>query len=51
MRLRERKRPGHDLNFQAWNDAAEQRGVSARAYNLKTDRHLDRVLAFSGRGE
>jgi preprotein translocase subunit SecA len=31
--------------------AAEQRGVAARLYNLKTDRRLDRVLAFSGRGE
>jgi preprotein translocase subunit SecA len=31
--------------------AAERRGVAARVQNLKTDRRLDRVLAFSGRGE
>ena len=30
---------------------AEQRGVAARVNNLKTDRRLDRMLAFSGRGE
>ena len=31
--------------------AAERRGIAARVENLKTDRRLDRVLAFSGRGE
>lgn len=31
--------------------AAERRGAAARVENLKTDRRLDRVLAFSGRGE
>ncbi len=31
--------------------AAERRGAAIRVENLKTDRRLDRVLAFSGRGE
>jgi preprotein translocase subunit SecA len=31
--------------------AAEHRGVVARKYNLREDQRLDRVLAFSGRGE
>jgi preprotein translocase subunit SecA len=30
---------------------AEHRGVLARKYNLREDQRLDRVLAFSGRGE
>ncbi len=31
--------------------AAERRGVAVRMHNLKSDQSLDRVLAFSGRGE
>jgi preprotein translocase subunit SecA len=31
--------------------AAEHRGVVARKHNLREDQRLDRVLAFSGRGE
>lgn len=31
--------------------SAEQRGVHARISNIRTDRRLDQVLAFSGRGE
>ena len=31
--------------------SAERRGVHARIANLRTDQRLDRVLAFSGRGE
>jgi preprotein translocase subunit SecA len=31
--------------------AAEHQGVVARKYNLREDQRLDRVLAFSGRGE
>ena len=31
--------------------SAEQRGVEARMQNLRTDRRLDKVLAFTGRGE
>jgi preprotein translocase subunit SecA len=30
---------------------AERRGAAARLNNLSQDRHLDRMLAFSGRGE
>jgi len=45
--------PGLVFGVLKWfaQHAAEQRGVAARVDNLKTDRRLDRVLAFSGRGE
>jgi preprotein translocase subunit SecA len=45
--------PGFLLGLLKWyaQYAAEQRGVAARLNNLKTDRRLDQVLAFSGRGE
>jgi preprotein translocase subunit SecA len=54
-RLKQRGIPLPDFVYGAlkWlaQGAAENRGIAARVYNLKTDRRLDRVLAFSGRGE
>jgi preprotein translocase subunit SecA len=32
-------------------DSSERRGAEARAQNLKMDKRMDQVLAFSGRGE
>lgn len=32
-------------------EAAERRAATLRAYSLRTDRRLDQMLAFSGRGE
>ncbi len=45
--------PGLVFRLLKWlaQGAAERKGIAARVYNLKTDRRLDRVLAFSGRGE
>jgi preprotein translocase subunit SecA len=45
--------PGFVFNFVKWiaQGSAEWRGAAARVENLKTDRRLDQVLAFSGRGE
>jgi preprotein translocase subunit SecA len=47
--------PGARLAFAAlrWfaQSTAEHQGVVARKYNLGEDQRLDRVLAFSGRGE
>ncbi len=45
--------PGFAYSFLKWfaQCSAEQRGVYARISNLRTDRRLDQVLAFSGRGE
>jgi preprotein translocase subunit SecA len=54
-RLVARGVPGARLAFAAlrWfaQSTAEHRGVVARKYNLGEDQRLDRVLAFSGRGE
>ncbi len=45
--------PGFVFGLLKWlaQGAAERKGIAARVQNLKTDRRLDRVLAFSGRGE
>jgi preprotein translocase subunit SecA len=45
--------PGFVFGLLKWlaQRAAERKGIAARVQNLKTDRRLDRVLAFSGRGE
>jgi preprotein translocase subunit SecA len=45
--------PGFVFGMLKWvaQRSAERRGVGARIGNLKTDRRLDQVLAFSGRGE
>jgi preprotein translocase subunit SecA len=45
--------PGFMFGLVKWlaQRSAERRGAHARVENLKTDRRLDQVLAFSGRGE
>jgi preprotein translocase subunit SecA len=45
--------PGFIFGVLKWiaQRSAEKRGAAARVQNLKTDRRLDQVLAFSGRGE
>jgi preprotein translocase subunit SecA len=45
--------PAIGFRFVKWlaQRSAERRGAGARIANLKTDRRLDQVLAFSGRGE
>jgi preprotein translocase subunit SecA len=45
--------PAWGFRFVKWlaQRSSERRGAGARIANLKTDRRLDQVLAFSGRGE